>query len=131
MGRDERDRQVAGQAVAVVVKVDSGEDLEINIGGVIVVVLAIEFLGAVFTGRQGSELSSFGIGTAVTIAAVALFIDVRHWIKDKSSKLPQAGGQRIPGLPLLSIPGDKLTDGLGSALPDGLANSIEHFVRDN
>ena len=42
-------------------KVDSGEDLEINIVGVIVVVLAIEFLGAVFTGRQGSDLGSFGI----------------------------------------------------------------------
>ena len=110
-------------------RVDSGEDLEINIVGVIVVVLAIEFLGAVFTGRQGRDLSSYGIGIAVTIAALALFIAVRHWSADKPPKQPTAGGQDASGFP--SIPGERLTDGLSPALPSSVANSIEHFVRDN
>ena len=89
-------------------KVDSGEDLEINIVGVIVVVLAIEFLGAVFTGRQGSNLSSFGIGIAVTIAALSLFIAVRHWTEtqDASASKPEAENQITPVLPILDSRGD-------------------------
>jgi uncharacterized membrane protein YqhA len=112
-------------------QVDSGEDLEINIVGVIVVVLAIEFLGAVFTGRQGNYLSSFGIGIAVTIAALALFIAVRHWTEDKPPKLPQVGDQATPSLPRTIIPGETLNDGLPGTLPDKITNTIEHFVKDN
>ncbi len=112
-------------------KVDSGEDLEINIVGVIVVVLAIEFLGAVFTGRQGSELSSYGIGIAVTIAALALFIAVRHWTADKPPKLTKVGDQASRGLSRPIIPGETLNDGLPGALPDKITNTIEHFVKDN
>ena len=94
-------------------KVDSGEDLEINIVGVIVVVLAIEFLGAVFTGRQGSDLGSFGIGIAVTIAALALFIAVRHWTEASDASLakkedkPDKQESKIsPTLPMLDSRGD-------------------------
>ena len=97
-------------------KVDSGEDLEVNIVGVIVVVLAIEFLGAVFTGRQGSNLSSFGIGIAVTIAALALFIAVRRWTEglDKSMSKPEAGNQISPTLPML----DGRSDGVNRRAQD-------------
>lgn len=112
-------------------KVDSGRDLEINIVGVIVVVLAIEFLGAVFTGKPGNDLSSFGIGIAVTIAALALFIAVRHWAADKPPKLTKVGDHANPGLPLPSIPGETLNDGLPGVLPDRITNTIEHFVKDN
>jgi uncharacterized membrane protein YqhA len=92
-------------------KVDSGEDLEINIVGVIVVVLAIEFLGAVITGKQGSQLSSFGIGIAVTIAALALFIAIRHWTEDPEESLPKPkneGNQISPTLPTLDRRGDSV-----------------------
>ncbi len=91
-------------------RVDSGEDLEINIVGVIVVVLAIEFLGAVFTGRQGSDLSSFGIGIAVTIAALALFIAVRHWSEDREERLPRPveGSQISPTLPVVDRRADSV-----------------------
>ncbi len=97
-------------------KVDSGEDLEVNIVGVIVVVLAIEFLGAVFTGRQGNNLSSFGIGIAVTIAALALFIAVRRWTEglDKSMSKPEAGNQISPTLPML----DGRSDGVNRRAQD-------------
>jgi uncharacterized membrane protein YqhA len=81
-------------------KVSSGEDLEINIVGVIVVVLAIQFLGAVITGKQAS-LSSFGIGTAIIIAALTLFIAVRRWTEGNKEKPPKGGGQESPGLPTL------------------------------
>ena len=102
-------------------QVDSGEDLEINIVGVIVVVLAIEFLGAVFTGRQGSDLSSFGIGIAVTIAALALFIAVRHWTEGKPEKLPKDGSQVAAPPPLSS----------GLPLPSSIADGIERFIENN
>ena len=68
-------------------KVDSGADLETNVVGVIVVVLAIEFLGAVFSGRQ-SDPNADGTGIALTIVALALFLGVRHWAEDKPSKPP-------------------------------------------
>ncbi len=98
-------------------KVDSGEDLEVNIVGVIVVVLAIEFLGAVFTGRQGNNLSSFGIGIAVTIAALALFIAVRRWTEelDKNMSKPEEGNQISPTLPML----------------DGRSDGVNRIAQDN
>lgn len=97
-------------------KVDSGEDLEINIVGVIVVVLAIEFLGAVFTGRQGSDLGSFGIGIAVTIAALALFIAVRHWTEQSDKILAKKDGSQIsPTLPML----------------DGRPDGVNRIAQDN
>jgi uncharacterized membrane protein YqhA len=57
-------------------KTESAEDLETNLVGVTVVVLAIEFLGAVF-GRQ-ENLLTYGAGIALPIAALALFIGAKH-----------------------------------------------------
>jgi uncharacterized membrane protein YqhA len=59
-------------------KTESAEDLETNLVGVTVVVLAIEFLGAVFSGRQ-ANLLTYGAGIALPIAALALFLGVKHW----------------------------------------------------
>jgi uncharacterized membrane protein YqhA len=103
-------------------KVDSGEDLEINIVGVIVVVLAIEFLGAVFTGRQGSDLGSFGIGIAVTIAALALFIAVRHWTETSDAAL--AKNERLA---------KKEESHISPTLPtlDGRGDGINRVAQDN
>lgn len=58
-------------------KTESAEDLENNLIGVTVVVLAIEFLGAVFSGAQGNLLQ-YGAGIALPIAALALFLGVKR-----------------------------------------------------
>lgn len=58
-------------------KTESAEDLETNLVGVTVVVLAIEFLGAVFSGRQ-ADLLTYGAGIALPIAALALFLAAKH-----------------------------------------------------
>lgn len=58
-------------------KVESSEDLETNLIGVTVVVLAIEFLGTVFSGGQ-RDLLSYGAGIALPIAALALFLGLKQ-----------------------------------------------------
>lgn len=63
-------------------KTESSEDLENNLIGVTVVVLAIEFLGAVFSGRQ-PDLLQYGAGIALPIAALALFLGFKHGMKSK------------------------------------------------
>jgi uncharacterized membrane protein YqhA len=68
-------------------KVESGADLETNIVGVIVVVLAIEFLGAVFSGSM-TDLQVYGTGIPLTIIALAVFLGVRHWAKDRTNGPP-------------------------------------------
>lgn len=63
-------------------KTESSEDLENNLIGVTVVVLAIEFLGAVFSGRH-DNLLEYGAGIALPIAALALFIGMKQLAKRK------------------------------------------------
>ena len=58
-------------------KAESAEDLETSLVGVIIVVLAIEFLGAVFSGSE-PNLLQYGAGVALPIAALALFLAVRQ-----------------------------------------------------
>lgn len=57
-------------------KIDSTEELETNLIGVTVVVLAVNFLGVVFAREQG-DLLNYGAGIALPIAALALFVGVR------------------------------------------------------
>ena len=59
-------------------KIDSTEELETNLIGVTVVVLAVNFMGAVFVG--GTEnLLQYGAGIALPIAALGLFVGLRAW----------------------------------------------------
>jgi uncharacterized membrane protein YqhA len=59
-------------------KIDSTEELETNLIGVTVVVLAVNFMGAVFL--RGTEgLFEYGAGIALPIAALGLFIGLRAW----------------------------------------------------
>lgn len=58
-------------------KTESSEDLENNLVGVTVVVLAIEFLGVVFSGRQ-DNLLQYGAGIALPIAALGVFMGLKH-----------------------------------------------------
>jgi uncharacterized membrane protein YqhA len=68
-------------------RIDSTDELETNLVGVIVVVLAINFLGYVFVGDTAS-LFEYGAGIALPIAALGLFVGLRTWsntITKKSS----------------------------------------------
>jgi uncharacterized membrane protein YqhA len=59
-------------------KIDSTEELETNLIGVTVVVLAVNFMGAILVG--GSEgLLEYGAGIALPIAALGLFVGLRTW----------------------------------------------------
>ena len=70
-------------------KTESSEDLENNLIGVTVVVLAIEFLGAVFSGSQ-PDLLQYGAGVALPIAALALFMGLKHRSQSKKVQPPSA-----------------------------------------
>jgi len=59
-------------------KIDSPEELETNLIGVTVVVLAVNFMGAVFAGGTDNLLQN-GAGIALPIAALGLFIGLRAW----------------------------------------------------
>jgi len=59
-------------------KVESAEELENNLVGVVVVVLAVNFMGAVFAGNV-EHLQEYGIGMALPVAALGLFIGLRSW----------------------------------------------------
>ncbi len=70
-------------------KIDSTEELETNLIGVTVVVLAVNFMGAVFAGKT-ENLLQYGAGIALPIAALGLFVGLRAW----SSKV---GKEHEPG----------------------------------
>ncbi len=59
-------------------KIDSTEELEMNLIGVTVVVLAVSFQGIVFS-RDPADLLEYGVGIALPIAALALFVGLRTW----------------------------------------------------
>ena len=59
-------------------RIDSTEELETNLIGVTVVVLAVNFMGVVFT-NDPTILLEYGAGIALPIAALALFVGLRTW----------------------------------------------------
>ena len=59
-------------------KIDSIEELESNLIGVIVVVLAVNFMSVVFIGET-DNLLLYGGGIALPIAALGLYIYLRAW----------------------------------------------------
>ena len=59
-------------------KIHNTDELETSLIGVTVVVLAVNFLGVVFTG-ENIDLVSQGAGIALPIGALALFIAARAW----------------------------------------------------
>jgi len=58
-------------------KIESTEELETNLIGVTVVVLAVNFMGAVLT--RTDNLLQYGAGVALPIAALGLFVGLRAW----------------------------------------------------
>ncbi|HSG15812.1 MAG TPA: YqhA family protein [Anaerolineae bacterium] len=59
-------------------KIHNTEELETSLIGVTVVVLAVNFLGVVFTG-ENVDLVAQGAGIALPIGALALFVAARAW----------------------------------------------------
>jgi len=58
-------------------KIESTEELETNLIGVTVVVLAVNFMGEVLT--KTDNLLNYGAGIALPIAALGLFVGLRAW----------------------------------------------------
>ena len=59
-------------------KIRNTEELETSLIGVTVVVLAVNFLAVVFTGRS-VDLLAQGAGIALPIAALGIFVGLRAW----------------------------------------------------
>ena len=72
-------------------KIKSIEELETSLVGVVVVVLAVDFLGAVFTGED-ANLLNHGAGIALPIAALGIFISLRAWVSHR--RLAPAGSEK-------------------------------------
>jgi uncharacterized membrane protein YqhA len=68
-------------------KIDSTEELETNLIGVTVVVLAVNFMGAVFI-RESEYLLEYGAGIALPIAALGVFLGLRAWSTKISRETP-------------------------------------------
>lgn len=66
-------------------KVNNLEELEMNLVGLTVVVLGVNFLSVIFE-PQEVNLAVYGIGYALPIAALAYFMGVRSHIAKRSNK---------------------------------------------
>ena len=67
------------------VKVNDIEELELNLVGLTVVVLGVNFLSIIFE-PQEADLAVYGIGYALPIAALAYFMKVRSHISKGNSE---------------------------------------------
>ncbi len=59
-------------------RIESTEELETNLIGVTVVVLAVNFMARAFTTTE-AEVLQYGAGIALPIAALALYVAMRAW----------------------------------------------------
>jgi uncharacterized membrane protein YqhA len=66
-------------------EIHNTEELETNLISVTIVVLAVNFMGSVLVGRV-ENLLNFGVGIALPIAALALFVGLRAWAARLSRK---------------------------------------------
>ena len=66
-------------------KIENTEELETNLIGVTVVVLAVNFMGVVFT-QDSKFLLQYGAGIALPIAALAVFVGLRTWSTNLTKK---------------------------------------------
>ena len=83
-------------------RIHGTDELETSLIGVTVVVLAVNFLAVVFTG-ENVDLISQGIGIALPITALALFIAARAWASRQDREREMPGSARdertAPGQP--------------------------------
>ena len=74
-------------------QIDTTEELETNLIGVTVVVLAVNFMGAVLV-RGTDDLIQYGAGIALPIAALGLFIGMRAWSTKISKESASEEGRK-------------------------------------
>jgi uncharacterized membrane protein YqhA len=77
-------------------KIESTDELETNLVGVTVVVLAVNFLGIVFAG-DSSELLSQGAGIALPITALGVFLALRAWAARQEHEVLEDSRNQDPG----------------------------------
>lgn len=78
-------------------KIDSTDELETNLIGVTVVVLAVNFMGAIFAG--GTEnLLQYGVAIALPIAALGVFVALRSWSVKITREADRSERDRQPAL---------------------------------
>lgn len=70
-------------------KIDSTDELETKLIGVTVVVLAVNFMGAIFVGGT-NDLLQYGAGVALPIAALGIFVGLRAWSTKISREIDMA-----------------------------------------
>src|SRR5262245_43475205 len=70
-------------------RIESTEDLGSNLVGVTVVVLAVDFMGAVFAGNQ--NILQYGAAIALPIAALGVFMGLRAWAAKQSRSSTEQG----------------------------------------
>ncbi len=93
-------------------KIDSTEELETNLIGVTVVVLAVNFMGAVFVGGT-DNLLQYGAGIALPIAALGLFIGLRAWsikLEKETSASSEGWKSKSSGRPASQEAGEQKTE---------------------
>ncbi len=66
-------------------KVNNIEELELNLVGLTIVVLGVNFLSVIFE-PEGENLAIYGIGYALPIAALSYFMGVRSSVTKQSSR---------------------------------------------
>ncbi len=72
-------------------RVRSTEELETSLIGVVVVVLAVDFLSTVYISDANYDLLGHGAGIALPIAALGIFVGLRSW----AANLHPKGNQGI------------------------------------
>jgi hypothetical protein len=77
--------------------------LETNLIGVTVVVLAVNFMGFVFT-RDPEVLLQYGAGIALPIAALALFVGLRTWSNTLAKSAERAEREQMGRRPEEAVP---------------------------
>lgn len=76
-------------------QIDSTEELETNLIGVTVVVLAVNFMGAVFA-RNNQDLLQYGAAIALPIAALGLFVGLRAWSIKLNKETEESKRKNLP-----------------------------------
>jgi uncharacterized membrane protein YqhA len=78
-------------------KIDDIEELELNLVGVAIVIIGVNFLSIGFQPGD-TNLLNYGIGNAAAIAALSYFIAVRS--KAQSAKQEKRGGAKTEDRPV-------------------------------
>jgi uncharacterized membrane protein YqhA len=78
-------------------RVESTEDLETNLIGVTVVVLAVNFMGEIIAGG-GTDLLRYGAGIGLVILALGAFVGLRAWAGSmvKHAGTPAGQADNVP-----------------------------------